>query len=101
MSFFEPSPEPREEEFGLRVVRPTGQRAFAPRFLELSASGCGRCRRPARSRSCANGPPRGIALARSEVDTGDILAAAERAETLWPDGGASPGGGVTSPLRLG
>jgi hypothetical protein len=46
-------------------------------------------------------PARGIALARSEVDTGDILAAAERAETLWPDGGASPGGGVTSRLRLG
>lgn len=36
---------------------------------------------------------RGIALTRTEVDAGEILAAAERAEVLWPDQGDAPGGG--------
>jgi hypothetical protein len=45
-------------------------------------------------------PARGIALTRAEVDSGAILAAAQQAETLWPDGGASPGGGVTGQTLL-
>jgi len=46
-------------------------------------------------------PSEGIELTRAEIDASIVRAAAEHAETLWPenDGPSSPGGGVFSEIR--
>lgn len=41
-------------------------------------------------------PSEGIGLTRTEIEADDVLAAAERAEELWPDGDPQPGHGWTA-----
>jgi hypothetical protein len=46
-------------------------------------------------------PAEAIGVSRAETDAGALVAAAELAEELWPDGHASGGGGSVSSRRIG
>lgn len=46
-------------------------------------------------------PAQGVELTRIELDVDPLLEAAARSEVLWPEGGASAGGGFVSTQRIG
>lgn len=45
-------------------------------------------------------PAQGVGLTRIELDADPLLEAAAQSEVLWPEGGASPGGGFVSSQRI-